>query len=102
MAPRLELQALLRGLLPEGWEDYFQPPSNLKLSYPCIVYHLDRIEIHHADNIPFRHLKRYQITVIAPDPDSDIPDKVAQLPRVAFDRAFVTDNLNHTVFTLYF
>lgn len=101
MALRLELQELLEGLLPEGQRGYFEPPESLKLNYPCIVYNRDRIDIRHADNRPFKHMKRYQITVITDDPDSDIPDKVAQLPRVAFDRAFVTDNLHHDVFTLF-
>jgi hypothetical protein len=102
MAQRLELQVLLEGLVPEGWEVYFQPPTNLKLSFPCIVFNRDHIHIRHADNVPFKHTKRYQITVIDPDPDSEIPDKVAQLPTVSFDRAFTADNLHHDVFTLFF
>lgn len=102
MAPRLELQELLTTLLPAGKHAYFQPPPTQKMTYPCIEYHLDRIDIRHADNRPYRHTKRYQLTVMDPDPDSDIPDQVALLPRVAFDRKFTADNLHHFVFTLYF
>lgn len=102
MAPRLELQELLTSLLPEGKKAYFQPPPTVQMEYPCIVYNRDRIDISHADNGPYKHEKRYQITVMDPDPDSEIPDKVAQLPRVSFDRAFTADNLHHDVFTLFF
>ena len=102
MAQRLELQVLLEGQLPEGKRAYFEPAESLLLSYPCIVYNRDRIDIRHADNRPYKHMKRYQITVITDDPDSDIPDKVALLPRIAFDRSFVADNLHHDVFTLFF
>lgn len=102
MAQRLELQELLEGLLPDGQRAYFQPPPTVKMSYPCIVYNRDGMDIRHADNMPFKHMKRYQITVVDTDPDSDIPDKVAELPRVAFDRSFTADNLHHDVFTLFF
>lgn len=102
MAQRLELQELLDSLLPAGQEAYFDPPPTVNMSYPCIRYELDRIDIRHADNQPFKHMKRYQLTVMDRDPDSDIPDKVAQLPRVAFDRKFTADNLHHFVFTLFF
>jgi len=101
MAQRLDLQALLIDLLGSG-NVYFQPPASVAMKYPCIVYNRDHIDISHADNEPFKHQKRYQITVIDPDPDSDIPDKVANLPRVAFNRSFTTDNLHHDVFTLFF
>jgi hypothetical protein len=100
MADRLELQELLTSLLPEGKVAYFQPPPSM--GYPTIEYHLDRIDIRYADNLPYKHAKRYQLTVMDKDPDSDIPDKVAQLPRVAFDRKFTADNLHHFVFTLFF
>lgn len=72
------------------------------MPYPCIVYQMDKAQTKFADNNPYRYAKRYQVTVIDRDPDSTIPDKVAALPACTFDRFFVTDNLNHFVFTLYF
>lgn len=101
MAPRLELQALLRELV--GSDNvYFQPPSNVQMQYPCIVYRREDISIEHADNKPYRHTNRYQITVIDPKPDSEISAKVSLLPTCSFDRFFVADNLNHDVFNLSF
>lgn len=102
MAPRSELHTLLTGLLPEGKKAYFQPPPNVQMEYPCIIYSRDNVDISHADNLPYRHEKRYQITVVDPDPDSEIPDKVAMLPSCSFSRAFAADNLNHDVYTIYF
>lgn len=72
------------------------------MRYPCIVYERDSIDIRHADNLPAHLTKRYQVTVIDRDPDSEIPDKVALLPMCSFASHFVTDNLNHDVFNLYF
>lgn len=101
MAPRLELEALLRVLLGSA-NVYFQPPATKQMEYPCIVYNKDNIDTKFADNGPYLHRKRYQVTVIDRDPDSDIPDKVAALPLCTFSTHFVSENLNHDVFSLYF
>jgi hypothetical protein len=101
MAPRLELQAKLETLL--GKRDvYFQPPPSIQLSYPCIIYQRDDRRTEFADNNPYNHAIRYLVTVIDRNPDSDIPDKVAALPKCSFVRFFVADNLNHDVFSLFF
>lgn len=81
---------------------YFQPPTNVKLTYPCIVYKRDDAETLFAGNLPYRYTKRYQVTVIDRDPDSGIPDKVAALPMCTYLRFFTADDLNHDVFYLYF
>lgn len=101
MAPRLELQALLKTFLGSDYV-YFQPPPTLNRVYPCIQYKRARIDIRHADNLPYKHRKRYEITVIDRNPDSLIPDKVAKLPSCSFDRSFTADGLNHDVFNVYF
>jgi len=72
------------------------------MKYPCIVYKRDDEDVIYADNKRYRAKTRYKVTVIDEDPDSDIPDKVAELPLCAFDRNFSTENLNHDVYNLYF
>lgn len=101
MAPRLQLQTLLEGLLGSR-NVYFQPPANVQMQYPCIVYSRDAADTKFADNNPYRYTKRYQVTVIDRDPDSGIHDKIAALPMCAHNRFFTADNLNHDVFTLFF
>lgn len=81
---------------------YFQSPPNTGMTFPCIVYSRDDEEVVFADNIPYNRAKRYQVTVIDRDPDSPLPDKVAELPLCSYDRNFVVDDLNHDVFTLFF
>lgn len=101
MAPRLELQALLVELLGSD-QVYFQPPPTVQMKYPCIVYNRDRREIRYAGNKPYMHAKRYEVKVIDRSPDSDIPERVAELPGVSYERFYTADNLNHDVFNLYF
>jgi hypothetical protein len=100
--PRIELQEILESLLPEDKRAYFQPPDNKKLSYPCIIYKRNNIQIDHADNAPYYSKVRYLVTVIDQDPDSAISLKVAELPTASFDRNYASDNLNHDVFNLFF
>lgn len=81
---------------------YFQPPSNIQMTYPCIVYERDTGDTQFADNNPYIFKLRYQITVIDRNPDSPIPAKIAELPMCTMDRHFVSDNLHHDVFNCYF
>jgi len=101
MAPRLELQAILTEILGTD-QVYFQPPPNVSMDYPCIVYRRDYELVRHAGDKPYSRRKRYQVTVIDRDPDSVIPDKVAELPLCQFDRFYTAENLNHDVFKLFF
>lgn len=100
--PRSELQTLLQALLPPGKKVYFQPPTNIQMVYPCIVYNRERADVVFADNNPYKATKRYQITVIDRNPDSDIPDKIQMLPLCHHERWFAKDDLNHDVFNIYF
>jgi hypothetical protein len=99
MAPRLQLHQLL-----ETFADnvYFQPPENVKLKYPCIIYKRDFAETEFADNAPYNFTLRYMVTVIDRDPDSDIPGKVASIPMSLFNRFYTADNLNHDVYSVFF
>lgn len=99
MAPRLELQARFLTLVNNV---YFQPPATVQMKYPAIVYERGRMDIKYADNGPYAHRKRYQVTLITEDPDSPIVDQVAALPLCTHDSFFTANNLNHDVFTLYF
>lgn len=81
---------------------YFQPPSNIKMRYPCLVYERDYAKDQYADNIAYSHKLRYAVTFIGADPDSDIPEKLAQLPYSKFARHFASDDLNHDVYNVYF
>ncbi|QEQ93879.1 tail terminator [Streptomyces phage Kardashian] len=104
MAPdpkRLELHALLVATLGSS-NVYFQPPANLTMQYPCIVYKHDNAKTEFAGNHPYSRAKRYQVTVIDRNPDTLIPDDVAQLPLSNLNRTFTADNLHHYVFNLYY
>ena len=99
MGQRLTLHQILETIAPKV---YFQPPTNVRLEYPCIVYHRDFADTKFADDEPYNHTKRYMIIVIDRDLDSEIPDKVAALPMSLFNRFYTADDLNHDVYNVYF
>jgi hypothetical protein len=99
MAPRVELQSALESITENV---YFQPPQNSQIQYPCIIYERDGSDAGRADNVLYRHTRRYQVTVIDRNPDSELPDMVEGMPLCRFDRFFTADSLNHHVFNLFF
>lgn len=101
MASRLDLQSMLESLL-ESRNVYFQPPESIKMKYPAIVYGLDDIENTFADDGVYLSLKKYSVTFIDKNPDSELVDKLAKLPTCRFNRHYKSENLNHWVFLLYF
>ena len=80
---------------------YFQPPADVSMSYPCIVYKRDDIQKTYADNAAYNRTKRYLLTVIDRNPDSTIVDDISALPQCNYNRSFSADDLNHDVFTIY-
>lgn len=98
---RIQLHEILVEIL--GSRDvYFQPPESMKLDYPCIVYERSRIDSRKANNHTYLKYNQYTVTVIDEDPDTEIPDRLFELENCRHDRRFVSDDLYHDVFTLYF
>lgn len=101
MDRRLELHELLVEILGSR-NVYFQPPPNVVMQYPAIVYSLDDIWSRHADNSGYMHRDRYSVTLIDRNPDNGTKHKLAHLGLCSFSRAFQADGLNHYAFDLYF
>lgn len=97
---RLELQGVLETVL-ESTNVYFQPPVNVQIKYPALVYSRDSARIESADNRGYRFTQRYQVTYISNDPDNEIIEKMVGLGKCSYVRGFVSDGLTHDVFSLY-
>lgn len=81
----------------------FQPSPNYKLTYPCLLYSYTGGRTEFAQNYPYMYTRRYTVTLITRDSTSDLPDRFAMtFPMCVHDRSFVTDNLYHHIFTLYY
>lgn len=98
---RLELHEILKGILGTS-AVYFQPPESVRMTYPAIVYGLDNISTRSANDGIYLSKRRYSVTIIDKNPDTNLVDKMLTLPLCQYNRHYEADNLNHDVFTLYF
>lgn len=96
---RSDLQDILETITPNV---YFQPPANVQMAYPAIVYHRDTGSTSFANNKPYSYEQRYEMTLISRDPDEVLHAAIRALPKTSHARFYVADNLNHDVFSIYF
>lgn len=96
---RLELDAKFKTLTSNV---YFQPPASVRMKYPAIRYELARINYASADNLPYLLERAYKVTVIDADPDSVIVEELSKWSKCNFNRSYTADNLNHSVFIIYY
>lgn len=103
MKDRLDLHKELVRLLGSN-HVYFQPPEDCKINYPCIIYERENIDANHADDVKYLKTIRYEVMYISKDPDSnDLIKKILDsFKYCSYTRHFVSDNLNHEVFDLYY
>lgn len=106
MIRRLRLSDELHALLKEnGYPEnvYFQSPSTVQMSYPCIRYSRDEANSSYADNIRYIEKDKYTLIVIDPDPDSQIPDILLHhFSLISSGKLYTAENLNHFPLTLYY
>lgn len=98
-----ELRTILTDILGSN-NVYFQPPESYKMQYPCIRFELSSPDQKFADNKTYSYTRCFTLMYIRYEADiEDIPMKiVTSLPMCSEDRTYVSDNLYHTIFTLYF
>lgn len=98
-----DLQEELQNLMGENVKVYFQPPENLKIKYPCVVFERTNALTDYADNKPYHITKRYTVTLICKTSDNEeYLDKLLEFPMSTYDRQFTNDNLVHDVFSIYY
>lgn len=82
---------------------YFQSPAPHLLKYPCIIYERNRRNTNHADDRIYKDMNQYTVTLIGKDPDNDAYiDAILEIPYCSYDRRFISDNLYHDTFNLYY
>lgn len=81
---------------------YFQPPESIKLKYPCIIYERYDISNTFADDDVYLDPRQYRVTIVDPDPDSGIVDRMAKFKTARFVSHRVYNELNHDTFNIYY
>ena len=82
---------------------YYQPPSNTRMSFPCIEYHDAPMDVIFANDMPYVGTRHYQLTVIDPLPDSAWIQQIQfAFQMCVHNRHYTSDGLNHDVFDIYY
>lgn len=106
MATRMDLQLKLEEILGSS-EVYFQPagsPGKIAgAHYPAIFYSHDKYDTSKADNTSYLIHKRYALIFVYKEPEQEeIIRKLLELPMCSHRQHYISGNLNHDVFGLYF
>lgn len=101
MRMRIDLQLIFEKILGSR-NVYFQPPEYIKLKYPCLIYSLDRFDIRYANDEKYKKMKKYTVTYITSTADDIMVENILDLQYCNYDRQFISNNLYHHVFTLYY
>lgn len=100
MGDRLALHDELLRFVPNV---YFQPPSNVRMVYPCIVYSKTDKVIKFGNNKRYFSKQVYQIMLVERVPDSGVADDIeGSFQNCSIEQYYTMDNLNHTIIELYY
>lgn len=102
MAERLKLHQELCELL--GSKNvYFDPPESIKLKYPCFIYSKESPVTRSANNKMYFYMDSYNLIYIDANPDNDMTEKVfSRFSYVRSGSSYVSDNLHHYTFDIYY
>lgn len=102
MNRRLELSNKLRTLIGNS-NIYYQPPASVEIKYPCVIYNMGKGSTKHANDSVYNYVHSYELKFIFKKPNEMIVKKVLKsLTLCSFDRVYVSDNLYHYVFNVYY
>lgn len=95
-----EIQTKLEELL--GSENvYFQPPENIKIKYPAIIYKIARQNKKLANDAVYGIVPVYEMKVVDYVPDSWITAKLLEDPKCSFVAGYCNSNLHYDVLNIY-
>ena len=82
---------------------YIDPPASVRMKYPCIRISRNSGYTQFANNMPYKHMISYSLKLIDYDPDSVYYDKIVMgFPMIRFNRHYVSDDLHHDDFIIYY
>lgn len=101
MASRLNLQEEFEAIL--GTRNvYFDPPTSIKISYPCIIYKLSKHNSTYANGKKYVKKTSYDVILVDKNPDSTYCQAIEDMEYCTHDRTYRTDGLSHYAYTLFY
>ena len=67
-----------------------------------VYFQRTEIKNRFANDAVYKQNNAYLLTVIDKDPDSEVSKQLANIPLCRLQQHFVSDNLNHDIFKIYY
>lgn len=97
-----QIQEILEKILGSD-KVYYQPPENVKIKYPCIIYETGNGVRTPADNKKYLFDQGYSVTYITKNPEQgQVQNGLLELPYCQPERTYKFENLYHWVYFIYF
>ena len=99
MVSRQQLHDRLRLALGSNYV-YYQPPENLKMNFPAIVYTLSDMSYAMANNKKYIKNRSYKVIVISHTVDPEVVSTLEDFDYCKFQQVYTADGLYHYVFRI--
>lgn len=95
-----EMQTKLEAILGSR-NVYFQPPENIKINYPAIIYKVARQNKKLANDSVYGIIPVYELKVVDYFPDSQITAMLLEDPKCGYVNSYNNSNLHYDVLNIY-
>lgn len=80
---------------------WFKRPSNVTMSYPCVVYSRNSPNNKYADNLRYLMSLSYECIVMDKDSDSELVEKILEeIPSAQLTNEYTNDGIYHYAITI--
>ena len=101
MLKRVDIQEKFKFLLGSN-NVYYQPPANLKMKYPAIVYSLDGLDVKRFDNTRLINKKCFSVTHIYRNESENLVETMLKnFEYISFDNRSIVDGIYNDHYTIY-
>ena len=83
-----------------GENVYFNPPPNLTIKYPCVVYSINDILNKNASDKVYKQNIKYDCTLISKNVDDPLLKELSKINTFKYSRHYVADGLHHYAFVI--
>ena len=81
---------------------YYQPPANLKMKYPAIVYSLDGLDVKRFDNTRLINKNCFSVTHIYRNESENLVETMLKnFEYISFDNRSIVDGIYNDHYTIY-
>ena len=81
---------------------YYEPPTDVKLTYPCLKANRSRRDVKYASNKPYIKDESFTIYFITRDVKTApaVLNQLEELPYCTYDTEYIADGLHHYVYKI--